>query len=268
MATADIDKDRAQQQWNGSPVGAERATRSQPHTLEWFLEIERDRYGGYAPWMPGTMEFALHGGEDVLEIGGGIGIDLAQFASNGARVTDIDLSAGHLSLAEEHFRLRGLQGRFIHHDAERLPFADASFDLVYSNGVIHHTPNTAAVVGEMHRVLRPGGRAIVMVYAEDSLHYWRNLVLEYGLKEGQLGRDSMAQILSRSVEASGTDARPLVKVYTRRRLRRLFRQFPHATIDQRQLRPDELPRPLRRFRPALERIAGWNLIIKATKAAH
>jgi len=183
-------------------------------------------------------------------------------------VTDVDLSAGHLSLAEEHFRLRGLQGRFIHHDAESLPFPNASFDLVYSNGVIHHTPNTVAVVDEIFRVLRPGARAIVMVYAEDSLYYWRNLVFGLGMKEGQLGRTSMARILSTSVEASGTDARPLVKVYTRRRLRRMFHRFSHATILQRQLRPDELPRPLRRFRPAVERVAGWNLIIKATKPAH
>jgi ubiquinone/menaquinone biosynthesis C-methylase UbiE len=201
----------------------------------------------------------------VLEIGGGLGIDLAQFASHGARVTDVDLSAGHLALAEEHFRLRGLHGRFIHHDAERLPLEDNSFDLVYSNGVIHHTPNTAKLVDEMYRVLRPEGRAIVMVYAENSLNYWRNIVYWRGLKEAQLGEASIGAILSRSVELSGTDARPLVKVYTRSRLRRLFKRFVDVEIAQRQLRPIELPRPLRAFRFALERAAGWNLIVKATK---
>jgi glycosyltransferase involved in cell wall biosynthesis/SAM-dependent methyltransferase len=264
----EAEKAAAQAQWNNSPVGSERARRAQPHTLDWFREIEADRYSSYAPWMPEVMEFTGHGGEDVLEIGGGLGIDLAQFASNGACVTDVDLSAVHLALAEEHFRLRGLHGRFIHHDAESLPFPAASFDLVYSNGVIHHTPNAAAVVDEMFRVLRPGGRAIVMVYAENSLHYWRNLVFGVGLKEGQLGRGSMARILSSSVEASGTDARPLVKVYTRTRLRRMFGRFAGTAIVQRQLRPGELPRPLRGFRGALERVAGWNLIIKATKPAH
>ena len=268
VIAGEVEKAAAQAQWNNSPVGSDRVRRAQPHTLDWFREIETDRYGRYAPWMREVMEFTLHGGEDVLEIGGGLGIDLAQFASNGARVTDVDLSAVHLGLAEEHFRLRGLQGRFIHHDAESLPFPDAGFDLVYSNGVIHHTPNTGAVVNEMFRVLRPGGRAIVMVYAENSLHYWRNLVFGVGLKEGQLGRGSIASILASSVGASGTDARPLVKVYTRKRLRQLFRRFHHTTILQRQLRPDELPRLLRSARTALERVAGWNLIIKATKPAH
>ena len=54
---------------------------TQPHTLEWFLEVERYRYGVYAPWMPEAMEFARHAGEEVLEIGGGMGTDLAQFAT-------------------------------------------------------------------------------------------------------------------------------------------------------------------------------------------
>jgi glycosyltransferase involved in cell wall biosynthesis/SAM-dependent methyltransferase len=265
IATGDKNKDEVQQQWNNSPVGSDRARRSQPHTLEWFREIEADRYGTYAPWMPSVMEFGRHAGADVLEIGGGLGIDLAQFASAGATVTDVDLSAGHLALAEEHFRLRGLPGRFVHHDGEELPFDANAFDLVYSNGVIHHTPNTARVVDEMFRVLRPGSRAIVMVYAEQSLHYWRNVVFWRGFKEGRLRHSSMGDILSNSVELSGTDARPLVKVYTRTRLRRLFRRFTNIQILQRQLQPEEVPRLLRPIRAAIEPVAGWNLVIKATK---
>jgi glycosyltransferase involved in cell wall biosynthesis/SAM-dependent methyltransferase len=265
VETGSSQKDEVQRQWNNSPVGSERARRSQPHSLDWYRELEADRYGSYAPWMPELMEFSRHANEEVLEIGGGLGIDLAQFASAGARVTDVDLSAGHLALAEEHFRLRGLAGRFIHHDGEDLPFPDGAFDLVYSNGVIHHTPNTKRMVEEIFRVLKPGGRVIVMVYAEDSLYYWRNLVFVRGVKEHQLRGSSMGAILSRSVEASGTDARPLVKVYTRERLTRMFAGFSQVEISKRQLRAVELPRPLRPMRRAIERLAGWNLILKAVK---
>ena len=254
-----------QRQWNNSPVGSERARRSQPHSLDWFKELEADRYGSYAPWMPEVMEFSGHANEEVLEIGGGLGIDLAQFASAGAQVTDLDLSAGHLALAEEHFRLRGLTGRFIHHDGEHLPFADGTFDLVYSNGVIHHTPNTKRMVDEIYRVLKPGGRAIVMVYAENSLNYWRNIFFWRAVKEGQVAQSSMGDILSRSVELSTTDARPLVKVYTRERLKRMFARFAGVEISKRQLRAVELPRPLRPIRGAVERLAGWNLILKGVK---
>ena len=266
IETGDSYKDQVQNQWNQNPVGSQHARESQPHTLEWFLEVERHRYGVYAPWMPATMEFAGHAGQEILEIGGGMGTDLAQFATHGASVTDVDLAAGHLQLAEENFRLRGLRGRFIHHDAEALPFDDDSFDLVYSNGVLHHTPNTVAVVREIHRVLRPGGRAIVMVYAENSLHFWRKLVWLFGVKERLLDRFSMGEIMSRSVERSANDARPLVKVYTKARARALFERFDRVEILQRQLLAEELPAVLKWSLPFCERAFGWNLIVKATKS--
>jgi ubiquinone/menaquinone biosynthesis C-methylase UbiE len=194
-----------------------------------------------------------------------MGTDLAQFARHGAKVTDIDLAAGHLRLAEENFRLRGLSGCFIHHDAESLPFPDRSFDVIYSNGVLHHTPNTVNVVREIHRVLRPGGRAIVMLYAEHSLYYWRKLVWAFGIKEGLLTRVSMGEIMSRLVERSANDARPLVKVYTKQRAARLFKDFGQLEILQRQLEPHELPDGLKWARHVLEPRIGWNLIVKGTK---
>jgi ubiquinone/menaquinone biosynthesis C-methylase UbiE len=267
VATGDAYKDQVQNQWNQNPVGSQHAQGSQPHTLDWFLEVERHRYGVYAPWMHDVMEFGQHPGQDVLEIGGGIGTDLAQFARNGSRVTDIDLAAGHLQLAQENFQLRGLTGRFIHHDAETLPFDDASFDVVYSNGVLHHTPNTRAVVREIRRVLRPGGRAIIMLYAENSLHYWRKLVWLFGIKQGLLDRFSMGEIMSRTVERSANEARPLVKVYTPERARSLFGEFGQVDVVQRQMEPYELPAALRWALGSIERRFGWNLIIKADKTA-
>jgi glycosyltransferase involved in cell wall biosynthesis/ubiquinone/menaquinone biosynthesis C-methylase UbiE len=265
LETADAYKAQIQSQWNHNPVGSEGASTSQPHTLDWFLEVERTRYGTYAPWMPHVMEFAEHRGERVLEIGGGMGTDLAQFAKHGGIVTDVDLSEGHLRLAEENFRLRGLNGSFVHDDAESLPFDSNTFDLVYSNGVLHHTPNTAAAIAEIRRVLKPGGRTIAMVYAENSLQYWGKLVWELGVTGGELSAHSMGDIMSRSVERSGNEARPLVKVYTKARLRALFRDFTNVTIVHRQISPELLPRALQRFVPIVERVAGWNLILKARK---
>jgi len=85
------------------------------------------------------------------------------------------------------------------------------------------------------------------------------------LRGGDLARRSMADVMSRSVERTGNDARPLVKVYTKRRLRALFRDFTDIQIVQRQISPELVPRSLRPFLPAIERLAGWNLIIKARK---
>jgi ubiquinone/menaquinone biosynthesis C-methylase UbiE len=266
LATGDYYKDEVQRQWDRDPCGSQYAKSTAPDTLEWYLEVERHRYGVYGPWMPKLMEFAQHRGERLLELGAGLGTDHAQFAKNGAITTDLDLSAGHLEHARRNFALRGLHGEFVHGDAENMPFGDGTFDIVYSNGVIHHTPNTARVVDEMFRVLKPGGKVIVMVYAENSLHYWRNLLYGIGIGRDRLGRSSMGEIMSESVELSEHGSKPLVKVYTRPRLERLFHRFERRRIWQRQMTPEERPAWLRHV-PVhwLERVMGWNLIIKAHK---
>jgi glycosyltransferase involved in cell wall biosynthesis/ubiquinone/menaquinone biosynthesis C-methylase UbiE len=267
IPTGDAYKDETQRQWDNDPVGSQYVKDAAPHTLDWFLEAEAYRYREYAPWMAEVMEFGNHEGAEVLEIGGGMGTDLAQFALHGAQVTDLDLSSGHLEHARENFRLRGLSARFLHDDAERLPFNDNTFDVVYSNGVLHHMPNTRTAVAEIFRVLKPGGRAIVMMYAENSWHYWRRLVGQLGLTEGRLETLSMGEIMSRSVERSDNSrARPLVKVYTRRRLASLFDGFTDVKILQRQMVGAEVPRALAWVPlPMLGKIMGWNLIIKARK---
>lgn len=265
--TGDAYKDEVQNQWNDNPCGSHYGGDNQRETLEWFLQVEAHRYGEYAPWMPTVMEFAKHAGKKVLEVGAGMGTDLAQFAKSGADCTDIDLSAGHLALAQRNFALRGLKGTFIHHDAEaRFPFADNTFDVVYSNGVIHHTPHTAAVVKEIHRVLKPGGKAIVMVYAENSIYYWRT-VRDKGLIGGELKQISPGETMSQYVEKTSTGTKPLVKVYTARSLKRLFQDFKNKSVCKRQLTEPEKPQNFFRRLPLhiLERFIGWNLIIKATK---
>ena len=267
VSTGDAYKEEVQDQWNNNPVGSHYAKTTKPHTLEWYLEVEQYRYGTYAPWMLEVMEYRRHAGEKVLEIGGGLGTDLSMFARHGAVVTDVDLSAGHLAHARENFALRGLTGEFVHHDAEHLPFPDDTFDVVYSNGVIHHTPNTHQVVGEIRRVLKPGGKAIIMMYAEHSLHYWYRLVWEQGVKHDMLRTYSVGEIMSRRVEITENDARPLVKVYTASSLRRMFSGFEHKQVFKRQMVKEELPEGHEKW-ISLEtagRLAGWNVIIKATK---
>jgi len=99
IATGDKYKDQVQRQWNNDPAGSHYVGATEGRTKQWFLEAEQHRYGSYAPWMREAMEFDRHSGEAVLEIGGGMGTDLAQFALHGAHVTDVDLSSGHLALA-------------------------------------------------------------------------------------------------------------------------------------------------------------------------
>ena len=108
----------------------------------------------------------------LLEIGCGNGVDGAMFAAAGAHYTGVDLTDEALSATRRHFAAAGLDGQFRQENCESLSFADESFDIVYSFGVLHHTPEPEAAVREVHRVLKPGGKALVMLYHRHSFNYY------------------------------------------------------------------------------------------------
>ncbi len=153
-----------------------RATDEEVGTPEFFREVERSRYA-YEPHIPEMARFGEWSGRDVLEAGCGMATDGVNFARAGARYTGMDFSPTALELAQRRFDLEGRVGTFVQGSITDLPFDDGSFDLVYSNGVIHHLPQTEAVVREFHRVLRPGGTAIVMLYHRASFNYVVSIML-------------------------------------------------------------------------------------------
>ncbi|MDX1746746.1 MAG: class I SAM-dependent methyltransferase, partial [Halobacteriales archaeon] len=106
-----------------------------------------------------------------LEIGCGIGADGYEFARYGANYTGVDLTSSAVDLTRERFREAGVPGTFQVANAENLLFEDASFDHVYSFGVIHHSLNPGRIVAEAYRVLRPGGTITAMLYNRDSINY-------------------------------------------------------------------------------------------------
>ncbi len=264
------EKVRAREQWSQDPCGAEFDREHELGTREFFDSIERHRYTEYAPWMPRVMGFDKFRGARLLEIGCGMGTDLLQFARGGARCTGVDLTPRSVEITRHRFGLYGMNGDFMLADGEQLPFASESFDVVYSNGVLHHTPDTAGAIREVHRVLRPGGVAKVMLYHRHSLNYWFEIVLRRGLLGGEFLRGRSAEeIMSRVVEFSDHGARPLVKVYSREQARELFKQFSEVEVEVEQLTREELriSRALvsERLFARLSNRIGWNVVITATK---
>ena len=123
-------------------------------------------------YLPRLVDFAGFRGQRLLEVGCGIGTDLVRFARGGARVTGVDLSQTAIDLARKNFDVHGVAAEELRvANGEALPFADASFDVVYGHGVIQYTANPEQLVRECHRVLKPGGTAIFMVYNRVS---WLN----------------------------------------------------------------------------------------------
>src|SRR6516162_1405996 len=139
----------------------------------YFQEISDKRYGGREWHVPIVAKFDAFRGKDVLEIGCGIATDGLQFAKNGANYIGVDLTPQAIDLAKERFSLFGVPGRFEVANAEEgLPFPDHCFDHVYSFGVIHHSPVPEKIVREIHRVLKRGGTATIMLYNKGSINYY------------------------------------------------------------------------------------------------
>jgi ubiquinone/menaquinone biosynthesis C-methylase UbiE len=220
-------KHEAMRLWGADPCGGAVGSAREGST-QFFRDVDADRYGSYAPWLPGAAGFDRFAGRRLLEIGCGMGTDLARFAGSGADVHAIDLTPRHLSIARQRLLNDGHAVKLVRSDAETLPFADASFDVVYSFGVIHHTPGIRQAVEEIHRVVRPGGRAIVAVYHRNSLFYlaW----LARALSNGALFTKGYRRVLADVEQHPHSDAEPLVGVYTRRSARRLFSRFRRVSI--------------------------------------
>jgi len=264
------EKLRAREQWGQDPCGAVYDREHELGTREFFDEVERYRYQEYAPWMPRLMEFDHFRGARLLEVGCGMGSDLLQFARGGAHCTGVDLTPRSVEITRHRFKLYGADGDFMLCDGERLPFQSESFNVVYSNGVLHHTPDTAGAIREVHRVLRPGGTAKIMLYHRNSLNYWVEIVLRRGVLGLEFLRGRSAEdIMSRVIEFSDHDARPLVKVYSRREMRELFGMFADVRVDVEQLVRDELrflsPLVSEKMFGKLRKKIGWNVIVTAKK---
>jgi len=156
--------------WNTEACGTH-FVGTAPSEREFYEKFREHRYR--TEWhIPELVPFASAQGKKVLEIGIGNGADGAMFALNGGAYTGADLTEAALEATRKHFAVLGLPGEFRKENAEQLTFADGSFEIVYSHGVLHHTPNTQRAIDEVWRVLAPGGQAIIMLYHKHSFNYF------------------------------------------------------------------------------------------------
>jgi ubiquinone/menaquinone biosynthesis C-methylase UbiE len=235
-----------------SHVNNEYYTDATPASAAYFREIEERRYAHH--YHLRDLFGSLAGSDgDLLEVGSGIGVDSIQLARCGFRVTAIDLTDNALAIAREFAAARGVAIDFRVGNAERLDFADASFDAVYSFGVLHHTPDIERAVAEVRRVLRPGGTAYVMLYHRYSLVNLVHRLLRLPYESPRNRKDHC----------------PVVYTFSRREVRRLFGDFSDVSV--RAAYPftfgfgalgTRLPLRLRRL---LGRALGWHLMITAVR---
>jgi SAM-dependent methyltransferase len=208
------------------------------------------------PYLEGYLDDGLQG-RQVLEVGLGYGTLSGRIAARGADLYGLDIAAGPVEMVRHRLRLMGrpADDHIAQGSALAMPFADASFDRVYSIGCLHHTGDLPQAVSEVHRVLRPGGRAVVMLYNRHSFRFLvRNLLRRRTADELRGDYDS---------NAAG-EAAPHTDYVTPRQVRALFGRFAKVTIDRRNF--DNLPYVPRKYLLGnVDRLLGLDLYIVADR---
>jgi SAM-dependent methyltransferase len=186
-----------------------------------YDEQARARYQ-LEPYISELARFDNARGKRVLEIGVGLGADHQRFAEAGADLYGIDLTERAVEHTSRRLLAFGLSSRLAVGDAEHLTFEDGYFDIVYSWGVIHCSPDTQKAVTEIWRVLKPGGEARLMIYYKWSL-VGLMLWVRYALLALRPWR-SLSWVYAQYLESPGT------KAYSIRSARKLFLAFRDVRV--------------------------------------
>ncbi len=270
--------ERVRDYWNNRPCNL-RHSPEPIGTREYFDQVEARKYL-VEPHIPGFAQYQRWAGKRVLEIGCGLGTDTISFARAGAHITAVDLSGRSIELARQRAQVFGLQDRiqFVEANAERLSefVPPAQYDLVYSFGVIHHTPHPERVLEQIRtHFMGPHSTVKLMVYNRWS---WKVLAIVFREAHGAFWR--LDEAVARNSEAQ--TGCPVTYTYTPRSATELLEKtgfqveevfvdhiFPYVVRDYVQYRYTKaipfrwLPEPVMR---GLERRLGWHLCVTARPA--
>ncbi len=207
--------------WNKESCGTG-YTNAQKFSKEYFDEIELTRYN-LEPMIKPFAEFENYSEKTVLEIGVGAGTDFINWVRNGAIAYGIDLTDEAIDNVQNRLSMESLSSKFLQKsDAEKLPFDDNLFDLTYSWGVIHHSPDTEKCISEIIRVTKPGGEIKLMVYNRRSITALRVWV-KFCLLKGKFWKN-LTYAMKHHVESYGT------KAYTVKEMEDIFHTHKNVKV--------------------------------------
>jgi 2-polyprenyl-3-methyl-5-hydroxy-6-metoxy-1,4-benzoquinol methylase len=240
-------------------------------TQEYFDQVQWRKYF-VEPHIPGFAQFERWKGKQVLELGCGIGTDSVNFARAGAQLTVVDLSEKSLQVCRQRFQVYGLEADFHCGDMEQLSsfVPERKYDLIYSFGVIHHTPHPDRVFQQLKKFCSPDTELRVMLYSK-----WSWKVFWILLKYGRCAFWKHAELVRKYSEAQ--TGCPVTHDYSFRDIRRLLPGFQTLSVRKEHIFPFVIekyvrheyewewyfrwmPRPLFRW---LERRMGWHTLVVA-----
>lgn len=249
-------KDSVKQYWNASTCGTE-FIEMQKFSPAYFQAIEDFRYS-IEPEIFAFAQFSRFHGKKVLEVGVGAGTDFLQWARAGAECYGIDLTEAAVAHVNHRFALSGLKAAEVRvGDAENIPYPTGSFDLVYSWGVIHHSPDTFKSLEEIVRVTKPGGKIKIMIYNRNSLFAFYRYFQSALLKGKPFW--SFKKVLYHHQESPGTQA------FTMRETKKMLAKLPvkivqlKAPVTQHDLLYYKV-KPFKWIAYVLACVFGWNRV--------
>ena len=165
----------------------------------------------------------------ILEIGSGSGAHSALLSSKGGKICSVDISLPRaISTYKKLSLIKKSTFACLNCDAENLPIANKSFDFVYSNGVLHHSKSTLKTINEVYRVLKPNGKAVIMLYSRFSTEYIFNIIPRALLFRSFFLKKKEAEWIGEVTEGKpkfGNIKNPITRVYSKKQLKKLFKDF-------------------------------------------
>lgn len=269
-------KEESKRTWGNSPAGTTHSLNHQPGTKEFFEEAIKKRSEYEMPWLEDFFKFTSTKGKSVLEIGSGVGFDAYSFIKAGANYRGVDITPENIGRATKHMALMNLEGTFTEGDVENLKAPLNHYDIVFSNGVLHHTPDIETAFKKLHMSLKTGGEIWITVYNRNSIFFWFHLFLGEWICRRQFLKMSLSQRVSK-IEYNSLDTTPLVNLYSSSEIKNLLEKNGFKVYDLaiRKLNKEDFPtfRPLRlifeslpqKFVNALSKKFGWYICVKAKK---
>ena len=244
-------------------------TDDSPESLRRFDQAYMDLY----PYLPAQLPAPRHAGESLLEIGLGYGTVSQRLAEAGFRYHGLDIAPGPVEIVRERLRRLGeddVERRVVEGSALAIPHPDEAFATLVSIGCLHHTGDLPRAVAEVHRVLKPGGRALVMLY---NRHSARQLALTWRDRLGRLRGGEEARRAAYDTNEAGEAAPATVFVTARQVREELFRGFSEVRIERHNFDATRLFSvrgrtfwlSRERALPTVARVLGLDLYIHAVK---
>ncbi len=273
---------RIQAWWNDNPFIYSFEKTEPDLTPHFFAEINR-KFIKWTPWtqtddrpLSGVIDFTALKGKRVLDIAIGTGWSTERFVRAGAVATGLDLTPKAIEISKVRFKQAGLpEPELIVGDAQHLPFAEGTFDFVLAWGCLMHMPDTQQAINEIHRVLKPGGKAAAMMYNKHSLHWWYYIFLSKGILRGKLLSMSRQELSNRYTDGVYQGGNQLTKFFSSNEVGELFKKFTSCQVSVHDTTTpiDHFPHrrlPLgsllpRRWREYLATKFGQSLWIQVTK---